>query len=82
MPSRLFDPGSFRKKVLRKSKSVTGGAILLQKGGPGAGSSYPSVANYEHETGQTVGMEGVNAKLKSLMTKPLKKKHNIKFSIN
>ena len=80
MPSRLFDPGSFRKKVLRKSKSVTGGAILLQKGGPGAGSSYPSVA--EHETGQTVGMEGVNAKLKSLMTKPLKKKHNIKFSIN
>ena len=53
MPSRIFDPGSFRKKVLRKSKSVVGGAILLQKGGPGAGSSYPSVADYEHETGQS-----------------------------
>ena len=82
MPSRVFDPMSFNRKVVGKSKSIIGGSILLQKGGPGAGSSYTSVADSEHTTGQNVGMEGVNAKLRNLMTKPLKKKHNIKFSIN
>lgn len=64
----------------RKRSSVEGGSLLLQKGGPGAGSSYSSTDEYNETTGR--GMDGVNAKLRSLMEKPLKKKKNIKFSLN
>ena len=83
MVNRVFQPGSYKRRVVGRSVGhLMGGSILLEQGGPGAGSSYPSVADYEQETGQHVGMEGVNAKLKSLMVPPLKKKKNIRFSLN
>jgi hypothetical protein len=83
MVNRIFSPNSFRNKIIgRSARVIRGGSILLEKGGPGAGSSYPSVQDYEKETGQHVGMEGVNAKLKSLMHEPIKKKRNIRFSMS
>jgi len=68
----------------RQSNSIKGGSILLQQGGPGAGSSYTSVEDFHHTTGRGVGvgMEGVNEKLKSLMVPPLKKTKNIRFTLN
>ena len=83
MVNRLFTPGSYKRRMIGRSvRQLMGGSILLEKGGPGAGSSYGSVQEYEQETGQHVGMEGVNAKLKSLMVPPLKKKKNIRLSLN
>ena len=83
MPNRIFSPNSFRNKIIgRSARVIKGGSILLEKGGPGVGSSYSSVQDYEKTTGQHVGMEGVNAKLQSLMSPPVKKKRNIRFSLS
>ncbi len=62
------------------------GSILLQKGGPGGGSSYESPEAYEQITGQsTKGVgSGLNDKLSKLMIKPLSRKplsSNIAFNI-
>jgi len=55
------------------------GSVLLNKGGAGSGSSYPSVMDYERQTGQTMG-EGLNEKLSKLIVKPLgRKPKNISF---
>ena len=82
-----WQPTDYRPGVVRDetAKVVKGGSILLQKGGPGAGSSYSSPQSYEKETGQNIvggGMSQVNEKLKSLMHEPLKKKRNIRFSLS
>ena len=83
MVNRGFSPNSFRGKIIgRSARVIKGGSILLEKGGPGVGSSYSSVQDYEKTTGQHVGMEGVNAKLQSLMSPPVKKKRNIRFSLS
>jgi hypothetical protein len=64
--------------VLRKQNSV-GGSILLQKGGPGVGSSYDSVEEYKRITGTGV----LGNKLRSLIVKPVgaPMKKNIKFEL-
>jgi hypothetical protein len=57
--------------------SMVGGSILINKGGPGVGSSYPSVEEYHRITGRGALAD----KLKSLLVKPIEqKKKNIKFS--
>lgn len=51
------------------------GSIILDKGGPGAGSSYRSMEEYEDTTGR--GLERTSKlsdKLSKLMVKPLTKK--------
>jgi hypothetical protein len=40
---------NFRHKTYPRLSNAVGGSILLQKGGPGVGSSYGSVEN-RHET--------------------------------
>jgi len=56
---------------------MVGGSILLNKGGAGVGSSYPSVEAYHSITGR-----GLSDKIKALMVKPISvKKKNIKFNM-
>jgi len=63
------------------------GSVLMNKGGAGAGSSYPSIQSYEETTGNKVNMlgnsaAGLGSKLSKLMVKPLTKKpHNIRFEM-
>jgi len=63
------------------------GSVLLNNGGAGGGSSYPSVNDYEQATGRRVaggglGEKHLSSKLEKLMVKPLNKKpHNIKFEL-
>jgi hypothetical protein len=68
------------------------GSVLLQTGGPGAGSSYPSVESYEKTTGRHIPMPslsgrglapGLKSKIQALMPKPQKeqKRKNINFSL-
>jgi len=69
------------KRGLVKPRGQTthlmGGAILLNKGGAGVGSSYPSVEAYHAITGR-----GLSDKIKALMVKPISvKKKNIKFNM-
>lgn len=81
MVNKLFNPRSLKNNTIGKKRtSIAGGSILLQKGGPGAGSSYSSTEDYQETVGR--GMDGVNLKLRNLMEKPIKKKKNIKFSLN
>lgn len=76
----LFNPRSMKKHLVKTRKGTTavmGGSILLDKGGAGVGSSYPSMSEYHRITGR-----GLGDKIKSLMVKPLaSKKKNIKFSM-
>ena len=60
------------------------GSVLMRKGGAGAGSSYPSVHDYEEITGNHVKTTGGNlgSKLERLVVKPLHKKpQNIHFDL-
>lgn len=77
----LYNPRSINRKHLVKSRvgitSMVGGAILLDKGGAGVGSSYPSMEEYHRITGR-----GLADKIKALMVKPIStKKKNIKFNM-
>lgn len=76
----LYNPRSVKKGLVKSRKGITpmcGGAILLNKGGAGVGSSYPSVEEYHRITGC-----GLSEKIKSLMVKPIaSKKKNIKFDM-
>ena len=77
-----YNPKTMKGKLL--TRKMTGGSILLQKGGPGVGSSYDSVEEYKAITG--TGMCGtgsiLSSKLRSLVVKPIKEaKKNIKFSL-
>ena len=57
------------------------GSVLLNKGGPGVGSSYSSVEEYKDITGRGGSLgAGLSDKLQKLMVKPLERKpHNIRF---
>ena len=58
------------------------GSVLLNVGGAGGGSAYPSVADYTEITGRKVKGGDLGNKLDKLMVKPISKKpHNIKFDI-
>jgi hypothetical protein len=58
------------------------GSIILNKGGPGVGSSYDSVADYADTTGRGLGKSGMADKLSKLIVKPISKKpKNINFSM-
>jgi len=76
----LYNPRSMKKHLVKSRVGTTamvGGAILLNKGGAGVGSSYPSKEEYHRITGC-----GLADKIKSLMVKPLaSKKKNIKFNM-
>jgi hypothetical protein len=54
---KIFRPHTMSGRVLTHRKRIMGGgnAILLQTGGPGAGSSYDSLAQYKEITGNGVG---------------------------
>ena len=60
------------------------GSVLLNKCGPGAGSSYESPEEYEQITGQR-GLErgsGLSGALSKLMVRPLSRKPgNISFNV-
>jgi hypothetical protein len=73
----LYNPKSLKSKIVRMRKNVMGGSILLDKGGAGVGSSYPSMEEYHRITGRGVLAD----KLKALLVKPIEqKKKNIKFN--
>ena len=75
----FFNPAQIKGRTILRKQSATGGSILLQKGGPGVGSSYDSVEEYKKITG--TGMLG--DKLRSLIVKPVGApiKKNIKFNL-
>jgi hypothetical protein len=66
----------------RKLMGCGMGSVLLNVGGAGGGSAYPSVADYTEITGRQVKGGDLGNKLDKLMVKPISKKpHNIKFDI-
>ena len=78
----LYNPRSMNKRGLVKPRGhtthVMGGAILLDKGGAGVGSSYPTLEEYHRITGRGVLAD----KIKALLVKPIStKKKNIKFNM-
>lgn len=81
MPSAMYIGG---RKLKGKGMCGCGmGSVLLNRGGPGAGSSYTSIDDYMKTTGvnPTRG-SGLGEKLGSLVVKPLQKKvKNIQFSM-
>jgi len=77
----LYNPRSMNKRGLVKRRTgttaVIGGSILLNKGGAGVGSSYPSLDEYHRITGN-----GLADKIKALMVKPISvKKKSIQFNM-
>ena len=79
MVFRHVQMGGRRLRGGRRLMGKGMGSVLLNVGGPGAGSSYGSVEDYEKITGNRIptgrglGM-GLNSKLEQLMVKPLAKK--------
>jgi len=76
----MYNPRSIsRRGVVKPGCHTVGGAILLDKGGAGVGSSYPSLEEYHRITGRGVLAD----KIKALMVKPIgsTKKKNIKFTM-
>ena len=73
------------------------GSVLLQRGGPGVASSYPSLSSYVQTTGRNPYKEstefqkptskgfgvGLKSKIKALMPKPTRERKpaNINFSL-
>jgi hypothetical protein len=82
-----FKGGAIVNSCCMKGKGV--GAVLLNKGGSGAGSSYSSLEDYMETTGinplqsKGKGLGKMNAKLENLLIKTNKgkKEKNITFSI-
>jgi len=72
-----------RKNILGRGMLGKGvGSVLLNVGGAGSGSSYPSVADYTEITGRQVKGGSLGEKLDRLIVKPLNKKpQNIKFEM-
>jgi hypothetical protein len=57
------------------------GSVLLEKGGAGGASSYPSEEQYKETTGRSLGGK-LSDKLSKLIVKPLTKKpKNISFDM-
>jgi hypothetical protein len=77
MPS--FFPNKMKNRMIMPKQPAVGGSILLQRGGPGVGSSYDNFDEYKRITG--TGMLG--NKLRSLIVKPVGApiKKNIKFNL-
>jgi hypothetical protein len=78
----LYNPRSISRKHLVSSRvgttKVMGGSILLNKGGAGVGSSYPTLEEYHRITGRGILAD----KIKALMVKPITtKKKNIQFNM-
>ena len=68
-------------RIHKKHYSCAGGQILLQKGGPGVGSSYDSPEEYHQTTCRGLS-DDLKSKLNNLIVKPLTRKpKNIQFSI-
>ena len=78
----------------RKIKGTGNGSVLLQKGGPGAGSSFQSVDDYYQQTGVDAtkapkissgnGLNKINSSLEKLLVKSKgerKKEKNINFNL-
>ena len=76
----LFNSRSMRRGLVKRRTGTTalvGGSILLNKGGAGVGSSYPSLDEYHRITGR-----GLADKIKALMVKPISvKKKSIQFNM-
>lgn len=74
-----FNPRTMKGRIVLRKQHSVGGSILLQKGGPGVGSSYDSVEEYKRITGTGV----LGNKLRSLIVKPIgaPMKKNIKFEL-
>lgn len=68
---------TFRHKV----NGAGMGAVLLRKGGPGVGSSYSSIEDYE-QTMKGGSLGDITSRLSKLIVKPLmKKSQNISFKM-
>lgn len=62
---KIVKPGNIRSKmVLKSNRQMSGGAILLNKGGPGSGSSYSSLYDYKETVGS--GLKTLERKLNNL----------------
>jgi len=76
----FYNPKSLKNRLVKQRRAVSnvmGGSILLDKGGAGVGSSYPSLEEYHKITGRGT----LASKLKTLLVKPIEvKKKNIKFN--
>lgn len=76
----MYNPRSLNKGVVKSRRPINtmmGGSILLNKGGAGVGSSYPSLDEYHRITGRGILAD----KIKALLVKPIEhKKKNIKFN--
>ena len=74
-----FNPAQIKGRTILRKPFGVGGSILLQKGGPGVGSSYDSVEDYKRVTGTGI----LGNKLRSLIVKPVgaPMKKNIKFEL-
>jgi hypothetical protein len=82
----VYISGRIHPKKLGEGQGRGMGSVLLNVGGAGSGSSYPSTEDYTHTTGvpvpQTSRGAGLGGKLSKLVVKPLTKKpQNIKFSL-
>ena len=61
-----------------------GGSVLLSRGGPGAGSSYSSLEEYNHTNNfnsKGKGLGNLVSRLQNLSVRQIKKPKNIHFSI-
>jgi len=77
----LYNPKSMKRHLVKSrshTSAIVGGSILLNKGGAGVGSSYPTQEEYHRITGRGILAD----KIKALMVKPISvKKKNIKFNL-
>jgi hypothetical protein len=89
-PVKAYFKGGAVVNTFSKMKGKGVGAVLLNKGGSGAGSSYSSLEDYIETTGINPLMESkgkglgkMNAKLENLLIKTNKgkKEKNITFSL-
>jgi|TARA_R110000868_G_scaffold168421_2_gene403154 hypothetical protein len=89
---RIFRPHTIQGRVILNKASGTGmGAVLLDKGGTGSGSSYSSMSDYLATTKPAkmkgLGLGGaIQSRLENLVIKPKdqrigKKKNNISFDL-
>jgi hypothetical protein len=81
MPSTMYIGG--RKMKGGAMRGCGMGSVLLNRGGPGVGSSYTSIDDYIKTTGVNPARgSGLGEKLGSLIVKPVQKKmKNIQFSM-
>ena len=87
MPNIATSMGTYlpQRRFIQKSRMHgSGGTLLLQRGGPGVGSTYLGYDDYKATTGGSLslGKFGLGAKLDALTLKPKPLKiKNIKFQL-